>query len=175
MNLTKIRIVSMLLALCMLPFGLFGCQKSDEGDDTSETTATSSETTAATTTAPKGDGKVEEKKIGTLYNGIEIPDDWPPKDTEAKVGGSSGEIPYLISKADGGMRPEVIDISVGRQLFVDDFLIESTNLVSTYHKATKYENSPIVVPDTSADGNAVLLSSSGVWYDEEEIFFFPVR
>ena len=39
--------------------------------------------------------------------------------------------------------PEIIDISVGRQLFVDDFLIENTDLTFEYHKAKKYENNPI--------------------------------
>ena len=170
-----IKLVSMLLLFCTLPVGMFACGVVDEPVDTSIDAG--SDSVSADTNVPDSgasgdtDKNVDEKKEMTLYNGIELPADWPPDDIEAKVGGSSGEIPYLISKAEGGTRPDVIDISVGRQLFVDDFLIESTTLKSTAHKATPYSNSPIIVPDTQTDGNACLLSSSGVWYDEEEKLF----
>ncbi len=56
-----------------------------------------------------------------LYNGIRLPKDWPPRDLPA----ASREplpVPYLDSP------PAVISIAVGRQLFVDDFLIERTTL-----------------------------------------------
>ena len=130
-----IRLISMLLLFCTLPVGMFACGVVDEPVDTS--TDEGSDSVSADTNVPDSgasgdtDKNVDEKKEMTLYNGIELPADWPPDDIEAKVGGSSGEIPYLISKAEGGTRPDVIDISVGRQLFVDDFLIESTTLKST--------------------------------------------
>ncbi len=41
-------------------------------------------------------------------------------------------VPYLQSP------PSVIPIDVGRQLFVDDFLIEKTDLERTFHAAEKY-------------------------------------
>ena len=58
-----------------------------------------------------------------LYNGIELPSKWPPRRTAAEI--KSGEpmrVPYLQHP------PAVIPIDVGRQLFVDDFLIDRTTL-----------------------------------------------
>ena len=59
----------------------------------------------------------------TLYNGIRLPSPWPP---------SLQEIPrepvtpvYLTAP------PSVIPIDIGRQLFVDDFLIDTTTLLDT--------------------------------------------
>ena len=49
-----------------------------------------------------------------LYNNIAYEPDSSPSDAQ--------NVPYLKNP------PEIIDISVGRQLFVDDFLIESTDL-----------------------------------------------
>ena len=59
-----------------------------------------------------------------LYNGIVLPDKWPPTidpKNEAPL-----RIPYL-EKAN---IPAAIPIDVGRQLFVDDFLVESTSGVT---------------------------------------------
>ena len=50
----------------------------------------------------------------TLYNGIELPDEWPPQDI--KMNREPMPVPYLKNK------PEIIPIDVGRQLLVDDFL-----------------------------------------------------
>ena len=60
-----------------------------------------------------------------LYNGIELPAEWPPHivslpDLPAKP-------PYLVSP------PAVIPIDVGRQLFVDDFLVEQTTMTRRFH------------------------------------------
>ena len=61
----------------------------------------------------------------TLYNGVVLPDRWPPRYTEYTR--EPMPVPYLDN------RPEVIVIDVGRQLFVDDFLIDQTNLQRVYH------------------------------------------
>ena len=53
----------------------------------------------------------------TLYNGIELPVQWPPNYGEPT--GAPMPVPYLDNPSD------VIPIDVGRQLFVDDFLIET--------------------------------------------------
>jgi len=98
-----------------------------------------------------------------LYNGIELPDEWPPRNMEP----NSYEpmpVPYL------GNIPAVIPIDIGRQLFVDDFLIEETNLKKQYHLAKKYENNPILRPQTESEcnikGNSVATpKSGGVWWD----------
>jgi hypothetical protein len=61
--------------------------------------------------APKSGGE-------TLYNGIKLPTPWPPAWKE--VPANLGEPPYLRSP------PAVIPIDLGRQLLVDDFLVEKT-------------------------------------------------
>ena len=45
--------------------------------------------------------------------------------------------------------PDIIPIDVGRQLFVDDFLIESTDMERIYHKAESYIGNPVLKPDKS--------------------------
>ncbi|WP_197532587.1 hypothetical protein [Symmachiella macrocystis] len=50
-------------------------------------------------------------------------------------------VPYLETP------PDVIPIHLGRQLFIDDFLIETTTLKRTYHKAKYHPASPVLVPD----------------------------
>ena len=92
-----------------------------------------------------------------LYNNIAYEPDSSPSDAQ--------NVPYLKNP------PEIIDISVGRQLFVDDFLIESTDLAPEYHNPKKFEGNPILFPETpwETDGApAACPKSGGVWYDEEE-------
>ena len=100
-----------------------------------------------------------------LYNNIILPDEWPPRNIDP-VDMSEIEVPYLKSK------PEIIDISVGRQLFVDDFLISDMNgLYPFYHKARKYEGNPILTPETDEERNVTLPGAcpkaGGVWYDKK--------
>lgn len=97
-----------------------------------------------------------------LYNNIILPDEWPPRNVDL-LDERAPEIPYLKKK------PDVIDISVGRQLFVDDFLIASTDLSRFYHKAVKYEGNPVFVPETPLETDfaypGACPKSGGVWYD----------
>jgi hypothetical protein len=51
-------------------------------------------------------------------------------------------VPYLKSP------PAVVSIDGGRQLFVDDFLIERTDFTRTFHLAEKYSGNPVLVPTT---------------------------
>ncbi len=61
---------------------------------------------------------ISEKRDTILYNGIVLPDRWPPEEkSDPRM-----PPPYITSP------PDVIPIDVGRQLFVDDFLIESTDM-----------------------------------------------
>ena len=71
-----------------------------------------------------------------LYNNIILNDGFSNKMSDAS------DVPYLKNP------PEIIDVSVGRQLFVDDFLIEETDLKPQYHKAKKFEGNPILYPQT---------------------------
>ncbi|WP_207394406.1 hypothetical protein [Bremerella alba] len=103
-----------------------------------------------------------------LYNSIRLPAMWPPENVIAKDD-SPLPVPYVE------FPPENIAIDVGRQLFVDDFLIESTTLTRTWHKARKFEGNPIVSPKTdlelgTSSGNSPMAApfSGGVWYDHND-------
>lgn len=105
-----------------------------------------------------------------LYNGIEIPAEWPPR-YSLPAGASRMPLPYVDN------RPEVIPINVGRQLFVDDFLVESTDMVRVCHHARMYEGNPVIVGDRATDfrmdGKLPMADpfSGGVWFDEKEGVF----
>ncbi len=105
----------------------------------------------------------------TLYNGIVLPEVWPPKG-EYKAGEPMA-VPYLSNP------PPVIDITGGRQLFVDDFLIESSTLKRTFHSATLYSNNPVLKPDkeweTSGNAPMAMPFSDGVWLDSMNWFTSP--
>src|SRR4051812_38503784 len=73
-----------------------------------------------------------------LYNGIRLPAPWPPP---GKVGPEPMAVPYLDAP------PAVIPIDVGRQLFVDDFLIAKTDLARTFHRAEYHPATPVLRPD----------------------------
>lgn len=79
-----------------------------------------------------------------LYNGIRLPAEWPvanrdPQSYEPMT------VPYLESP------PKVIPITIGRQLFIDDFLIEHTDLQRTFHQAEKYAGNPVLFPTTQGE------------------------
>ncbi|MCS2583133.1 hypothetical protein NXY00_07195 [Bacteroides sp. BFG-551] len=103
-----------------------------------------------------------------LYNGIRLPEQWPP------VRSSSSELEKGMSPFYLSDKPSVIHISIGRQLFVDNFLIESTNLKRTFYYPEYYSGNPILTPDqewekTGTKGAAFAAPfSDGVWYDEKE-------
>ena len=63
----------------------------------------------------------EAKSGDVLYNGIQLPEQWPPRYAEPDSAALM-PVPYLENK------PSVIPVNVGRQLFVDNFLISETNL-----------------------------------------------
>ena len=68
----------------------------------------------------------EDRNGGKLYNGIQLPEVWPPRAEEF----SKDPVvpPYLTAP------PEVIPIDVGRQLLVDDFLVAETTLTRMFHR-----------------------------------------
>ena len=86
----------------------------------------------------------------TLPNGIVLPDEWPPR-----IGGYAGKPPLETFSKPGDppeppylkTKPAVIDIDVGRQLFVDDFLIAETNLKRVWHQPVKHTVNPVLKPD----------------------------
>jgi len=104
----------------------------------------------------------------TLHNGIVLPDPWPPTVGEL-TRAPLATPPYLISP------PAVIPIDVGRQLFVDDFLVESTTLTRTHHLARYHPECPVISPDKSWEGKPTAaraaVFSDGVWFDPKDQLF----
>lgn len=102
-----------------------------------------------------------------LYNGIELPAQWPlTRNYRTEI--RSGMSPYYLSS-----KPGVINITVGRQLFVDNFLIASTDLTRKFHYPEYHPSSPVLVPDQAwerqgTDGGFAAPFSDGVWYDETD-------
>ena len=75
-----------------------------------------------------------------LHNGIVYPEQWPPRYEEPAVA-QDMPVPYLKEK------PAVIPVNLGRQLFVDDFLIAETDLQPIYHTPNFYPQNPVLEPD----------------------------
>jgi hypothetical protein len=102
-----------------------------------------------------------------LYNGIVLPDVWPPK--IAALAPEPMPVPYLKAP------PEVIPIDVGRQLFVDDFLIEETNLQRVFHTAEYCPGNPVLKADRpwedAGKRPTAAVFSDGVWYDPRDHLF----
>lgn len=101
-----------------------------------------------------------------LPNGIALPAAWPPRiDPDAAM-----PVPYLED------RPAVIPIDLGRQLFVDDFLIESTTLVRRFHQPEKHSGNPLLRPETELERQHGLCPAAGpfgdgVVYDPQDRLF----
>ncbi|MCX6621647.1 MAG: hypothetical protein NTY38_11345, partial [Acidobacteria bacterium] len=76
----------------------------------------------------------------TLYNGIRLPAEWPPR-IQQLTAQPAGPPPYLVTP------PAVIPIDVGRQLFTDDFLIESTTLRRVFQRAEYFPGNPVMEAD----------------------------
>ncbi len=105
-----------------------------------------------------------------LYNGIELPEIWPPRNIDNKSM-EPAEVPYLQHP------PKIITTDTGRELFVDDFLIESTTLQREYHYPEKYPANPILQPETVLEKNDGTLpavacpKSGGIWFDYDRKVF----
>src|SRR5438105_9192746 len=90
-----------------------------------------------------------------LYNGIRLPTPWPPRIKDVP---RDPVTPVYLTAP-----PAVIPIDVGRQLFVDDFLIERTTLTRTHHRPTYHARNPVLT------GGMVF--SDGVFYDPQDRLF----
>lgn len=111
-----------------------------------------------------------------LYNGIRLGSPWPPDNRYFSPDPITP--PYLADP------PAVIPIDVGRQLFVDDFLIEESSLARTFHKAQYHPGNPVLRPETKweyrdeyADRTetkpnpAAMPFSDGVFFDPTDQLF----
>ncbi|QHI70352.1 hypothetical protein [Tichowtungia aerotolerans] len=105
-----------------------------------------------------------------LYNGIQLPEVWPPEHIDPRSK-KPMPVPYL------DYPPEVIPIDVGRQLLVDDFLIEKTDLQRTFHYPEKYEGNPVLKPENDLEDGAgsgwagATPKSGGLWWDPDAQLF----
>ena len=110
------------------------------------------------------------------YNGIRLARPWPPD--RRSLPDHAILPPYLVAP------PDVIPIDVGRQLFVDDFLIEDTTLSRTFHQAEYYTGNPVLWPNTqwekydeyaertkTRSNPAAMVFSDGVFYDARDQVF----
>jgi len=99
-----------------------------------------------------------------LPNGIRLPAEWPPRPKEAPT--RLADPPYLQSP------PAVLPVDLGRQLFVDDFLIAETTLKRTFHRPTWHPKTPVLTPDRAWEGDGAggmaMPFSDGVWYDPKD-------
>ena len=69
-----------------------------------------------------------------------------------------------------------VNVDVGRQLFVDDTLVETTTLKRVWHRPVKFEGNPVMKPEmpweVNAGGNdTVRPNGGGMWWDEKEQVF----
>lgn len=109
-----------------------------------------------------------------LYNGIVLPQTWPPIHMDSS-NPDSMPVPYLKSP------PKIIRIDVGRQLFVDDFLIQNTDLKRTFYAAQKYAGNPVFKaeregergpPIANVEGKGTtFLGHGGVFWDPKDDVF----
>lgn len=115
----------------------------------------------------------EARRQQILYNGITLGSPWPPNRGFADE--HATRPPYLAD------RPAVVPIDVGRQLFVDDFLIEHTTMSRTFHKAVYHAANPVLSPEhewevaddvalrTKQSGNpTAMVFSDGVFFDPKD-------
>jgi hypothetical protein len=125
------------------------------------------------TTTAAGLGLCASRSLGcgtgaeVLYNGISLPTSWPP---QRAFGTMLRTPPYLLRP------PAVIPIDVGRQLFVDDFLIQRTDLHRVFHLTSYLADTPVLQPDRSWEEAGLPTAcampfSDGVLYDAEDQLF----
>ena len=98
---------------------------------------------------------IQAAEDGVLYNGIRLPSPWPPRIADVP---KTPVVPAYLTTP-----PKVIRIDVGRQLFVDDFLIAETTLTRTHHRPDYHAKNPVLT------GGMVF--SDGVWYDPADKLF----
>ncbi len=102
-----------------------------------------------------------------LYNGITLPSVWPPAPADFPT--ALQPPAYLVTP------PATIPLNIGRQLLVDDFLIESTTLARQFHPALMHPGNPVLSPATTVEnsglGPMAMPFSNGVFYDPADSLF----
>lgn len=111
-----------------------------------------------------------------LYNGIRLGSPWPPR---LKYPNEQPIVPPYL-----GSPPDVIPIDVGRQLFVDDFLVADTTLTRRFHRPVYHPRCPVLRPEAPWEHRddmaertrqppnpAAMVFSDGVFYDPRDRVF----
>lgn len=132
--------------------------------------------TAAVLALPAVGGTQTRPAPLTLYNGIIQPFPWPP--ARHLLTSDPQRPPYLASP------PAVINIDVGRQLLVDDFLIEESSLYRQFHPAEYHRGNPVLSPvrdwerkdpysviTGTAPSPSAMVFSDGVFFDPADRLF----
>ena len=119
---------------------------------------------------PQGFAQSGVVKKEVLYNGIELSSPWPPLRTAKQMKSLEPmAVPYLKNG------PRVVPIDLGRQLFIDDFLIESTDLKRRFHQPKYHEKSPVLKPEMAWEKSKTAAFaapfSDGVWFDSKQKMF----
>ena len=102
-----------------------------------------------------------------LYNGIRLPEEWPPR-TDAFAVSNAPAKPFYLEPAN---IPDPIPVDLGRQLFVDDFLIaEMKGIRREYPHPEKYAGNPVLKPETWLERNGTHNATArpnggGLWWD----------
>ena len=104
----------------------------------------------------------------TLYNGVTLPDVWPPRNIGINY--DPMPLPYLIN------RPAIVPIDLGRQLFVDNFLIEQTDMERRSYTPRKMSFNPVLKPETELEQGTYGIPGAstkdgGVWWDPKDNIF----
>lgn len=114
--------------------------------------------------------------LETLYNGVTLPRDSRDRTDMTAYRTYPLPVPYLDHP------PAVIPVDVGRQLFVDDFLVQETSMTRTWHKPQKDARNPVMKPETDLEKGRLsgrgrpteamaAPFSGGVWYDGTDGLF----
>jgi len=77
------------------------------------------------------------------------------------------DVPYLKNL------PTVIPVDKGRQLFVDDFLVDFTTLKRVFHQAEKYTGNPVFYPQTRQELASTFGNSANTYLGHGGVFFDP--
>jgi hypothetical protein len=120
--------------------------------------------------------RAQSPAVRPLANGVVPADPWPPPNLSLST--DSIDPPYLADP------PAVIPIDVGRQLFVDDFLIEESSLTRRFHRATYHPANPVLHPmreyerhdpyaavTSTPPSAAAMPFSDGVFFDARDRLF----
>ena len=90
-----------------------------------------------------------------LYNNLCLPDTWPPRER------------YSRTPVTPPPPPDTIDVTVGRQLFVDGWLTAETNATRTWHAAKEVAGNlnPVVKATRPWENGLAFVYSGGAWFD----------